>query len=315
MARETICGIYKITNLINGKVYIGESVDIYRRWEQHKKIGKSKNGYKRDAVKPLYRAMHKYGLDNFLFEIIEICCPEDRFERETYWIAYYDCTLKNNKGYNQNYGGEGSYNLSQMREVYQYDLQGNFVARYNSIKEATVAIGANYHNGLVQNAIGKENKQAGGYQWRYEYVDKLSPYKIVYKCYKVACYNENGQLEQVFNSVKEAAQYFDCSISAIEYCCQGKSKFCKHKIFKYYEDVPLDMVEVPILKRAGRKGKPVMQIKDGEIVNIFKSARDASKAMNNGIVNDDGANYIGRICRKKPKHKYYKGYSWKFLHE
>lgn len=46
MAREVICGIYKITNLINLKIYIGQSQDIYRRWIQHKKIGKSKKGYK-----------------------------------------------------------------------------------------------------------------------------------------------------------------------------------------------------------------------------------------------------------------------------
>lgn len=315
MTREVICGIYKITNLVNGKIYIGESVDIYRRISQHKKIGKSKNGYKRDKDKPLYRALKKYGIDNFSFEIIEECEQNIRFDREMYWISYYGCTTKRGKGYNQSDGGEGGSGFSQMREAYQYDLDGNFIAKYKSIKEATTAIGASSDNGLVQNAIGKENKQAGGYQWRYEYFDKIPAYKIERHCYKIACYDNNGKLEKVFNSSIEAAKELEVDRTAIIYACSDKGKFCKNKIFRYYTDVPLEKVEVPILKRAGGKGKPVVQIKDGEIINIFNSAQEAAQALNNGTPNSNGANYIGKICRKIPKFKSYKGYTWEFLNK
>jgi group I intron endonuclease len=55
------CGIYKILNLINNKIYIGQSVDICYRWKQHKKSN-SKNKYHNIY---LDRAIHKYGIENF----------------------------------------------------------------------------------------------------------------------------------------------------------------------------------------------------------------------------------------------------------
>ena len=67
MNKEKIRGIYKITNLINNKVYIGESLDIYRRWDEHKEDlnNNSHHSYK------LQKDWNKYGQDNFKFEIIE----------------------------------------------------------------------------------------------------------------------------------------------------------------------------------------------------------------------------------------------------
>ena len=62
-----ICGIYKITNKINGKCYIGQSIDIIKRW---------KTEYKWYQInKHLLAAFNKYGLENFNFEIIEECEP------------------------------------------------------------------------------------------------------------------------------------------------------------------------------------------------------------------------------------------------
>ena len=65
------CGIYKITNKINNKVYIGKSIYIERRWYEHKTDMNNIN-----KQNHLYNAMRKYGKDNFLFEIIELC-PKD----------------------------------------------------------------------------------------------------------------------------------------------------------------------------------------------------------------------------------------------
>lgn len=103
-----ICGIYKIENLINGKVYIGQSNDIKSRWNDHKRIAKdkSKHGYNY----PLYRAIRKYGIENFKFEIIEECSEEKLNEREIYYIGYYKSYIyfENSNGYNQTLGGEGT---------------------------------------------------------------------------------------------------------------------------------------------------------------------------------------------------------------
>lgn len=94
-------GIYKITNLLNQKSYIGKSNDIDRRWSQHK----SPYEWSRQPDSSLYLAFQKYGLDNFKFEIIEECKVEELGEKEKYWVEYYD-TFYN--GYNQTAGGEGN---------------------------------------------------------------------------------------------------------------------------------------------------------------------------------------------------------------
>ena len=62
-------GIYKITNTINHKVYIGLSNNIEKRWKTHKQRAFSEND--KEYNKHLYRAFRKYGLENFTFEVIE----------------------------------------------------------------------------------------------------------------------------------------------------------------------------------------------------------------------------------------------------
>lgn len=92
---KKVRGIYKVTNKINGKVYIGQSVDIGRRWRQHM-----------TAEDDIYfhKAIQKYGVENFEWEVIEKCKKKDLDERESYWIEYYDSF---NKGYNCTRGGDG----------------------------------------------------------------------------------------------------------------------------------------------------------------------------------------------------------------
>ena len=67
-------GIYKITNTITKKVYIGLSNDIEQRWKTHKKRYKIESD--KEYEKYLYRSFRKYGLEAFTFEVIEECPPE-----------------------------------------------------------------------------------------------------------------------------------------------------------------------------------------------------------------------------------------------
>ena len=91
--------IYKITNLINNKVYIGKTLEtLETRWKQHKKDST------RFLNRPLYRAMNKYGIENFIIEIIETPMLEVLSERECYWIEYYNSF---HFGYNATKGGDG----------------------------------------------------------------------------------------------------------------------------------------------------------------------------------------------------------------
>lgn len=90
-------GIYIIKNKINGKIYIGQSRNIAKRWNTH--LNTATNLNKKEYDYPLYRAMRKYGKENFSFEVLEECSIDQLNEKEEYWINYYN-TLGIN-GYNQ----------------------------------------------------------------------------------------------------------------------------------------------------------------------------------------------------------------------
>ena len=111
--------VYKITNIKNGKMYIGKTeLTIKERFQQHcrdsKKIEKNN--------RPLYKAMNKYGVESFVVEELE----ETNFpeEREKYWIEFYN-TFKN--GYNATIGGDG-------KRYIDYDLVVN---TYKEIQNAS----------------------------------------------------------------------------------------------------------------------------------------------------------------------------------
>lgn len=92
-------GIYKFENLKNGKIYIGQSVNIEKRYLEHFNCHKNEN-YKGYDTK-FYRALRQYGIENFSFEVISIN-PNDMDEEEMYWIEYYN-SYEN--GYNSTRGG------------------------------------------------------------------------------------------------------------------------------------------------------------------------------------------------------------------
>ena len=99
---DKISGIYCITNLINGKQYVGLSKDCLKRWADH--YSKSYYSEKEDDIrKPLYMAMRKYGRENFSFKILEECPIEQLKEKEIYWIAKLQSY---EKGYNATRGGD-----------------------------------------------------------------------------------------------------------------------------------------------------------------------------------------------------------------
>ena len=106
-SNEHSCGIYKITNKVNGKSYIGQSEQIEKRIRYHRKQGKLKTG----LHYPLYEDMRKYGINNFDYEILEQCSIEKLNEKEKYWISFYNTKVPN--GYNQTKGGDYIRNKSE----------------------------------------------------------------------------------------------------------------------------------------------------------------------------------------------------------
>ena len=93
-------GIYKYTNKINGKSYIGLSNDIQRRQWEHQTLANQQD------TSHFHRALCKYGMENFVFEVLETFETEDREllgKREQYWIQYYNTYAE---GYNETLGGD-----------------------------------------------------------------------------------------------------------------------------------------------------------------------------------------------------------------
>ena len=98
-------GVYKITNEVNNKVYIGQSVNIATRWSEHLRRPFNQNDKNYDSY--FYRSIRKYGIENFTFVILEQCSQKNLNDREQYWINFYQAFRKE-FGYNLTSGGDGS---------------------------------------------------------------------------------------------------------------------------------------------------------------------------------------------------------------
>ena len=114
--------IYKITNTLNDKVYIGQTIKtVQKRFTQHK--NNSNKEYFSQIV--LYKAFNKYGIENFICEEIEEV-PNDKLdEREKYWIEYYDSYFN---GYNSTLGGRAT-------QLYNWDTD-DIIEKYMILKSA-----------------------------------------------------------------------------------------------------------------------------------------------------------------------------------
>ena len=125
--------IYKATNLVNGKVYIGlTKQELAKRRYQHELTASKKSNrsyYFHDAI-------HKHGKDQFSWEVIDRAETHDELrEKEMFWVTYYGSYGKN--GYNLTPGGEDTSNA--FKEVYVFTFEGELIKTYESATEASVA--------------------------------------------------------------------------------------------------------------------------------------------------------------------------------
>ena len=251
MAREKVCGIYRIENLINHKSYIGQSVDIYERWRDHKWALNNKKHNNTHLV----RSWHKYGADNFQFTIVEQCDESQLNGREIYWVAYYDAYYH---GYNQTKGGDGCLgkvwtdeereNIS--RAVLQIDLSGNVIQRFINIDDAETQTSidhrqiwncANKHyTSMMRNGkvYAKASKTAGGYIWVYE--DDMSNFDLSWyqsnsPSYKTYQYDMHWNLVKIWPSA-EAVTYGGYGPTVVRSVCQGKFMTAYGYLWSYEVD-------------------------------------------------------------------------------
>lgn len=237
--------IYKIENLVNGKVYIGQTVNsVERRWQAHRSMLKRNN---HDNFY-LQNAWNKYGEDSFVFKVI---CESDINSLDDIEINLIDKFRKLNKCYNLESGGNAQKELHDttkiklskaVKNLHKTDLeyrQKYLEAKarqvicidtgeiYISIAEASRELGINYDN-IHQVCIGNNNCARGndGHYYQFAYYEKGVEYKLKkiknLKTPKaVVCVNTG----ETFNSTREAAQKTGVGQSHISQCCNGKRRF------------------------------------------------------------------------------------------
>lgn len=201
--------IYKITNKINGKVYIGKTLNsIQKRWKEHLIDSKKRKCEKR----PLYSAINKYGEKNFEIEQIEECSHDILNERECYWIEYYG-SFKN--GYNATIGGDGKVFLD-------YDLIYKTYLKTKNIKQTSILCNCSVDSVskiLEIYGITKENRIKNGYKVLSNPVAKIDKY--------------TNEIIAVYESVSAAEKENPEANTHISQVCKGKRKTAGGYKWKY----------------------------------------------------------------------------------
>lgn len=207
--------IYKITNLINQKAYIGKTVNsIEKRWSEHQREAQRERAENR----PLYKALNKYGISNFTIELIEEVEINQLSEKEIYWIGYYH-TYED--GYNATLGGDG-------KVLYDYDIIAELIKQDKSYVEISQIIGCCVD--VVSFVAKKYNIE---HNPRNNFIEKSK---------QVAQYDKKGNYIQSFPSYSAAAQWLEANGYAsgrlggvrthIGEVCKGKRKSAYKFIWK-----------------------------------------------------------------------------------
>lgn len=187
MSHSKLCGVYKIVNIVNNKVYIGSSVNIKYRLNTHKRLLRQNKHFNYH----LQSSYNKHGESSFLFVQLEITTKEQMIEREQYWIDFLKVTdpkIGYNKrliattnlgiklseetrkklsishlGHKRSKEAQLKISASQFVPVVQIDFDGNIVCEYSSILEASEKTGA-FRTGISMCLSGKIYSTAG-YHW------------------------------------------------------------------------------------------------------------------------------------------------------
>lgn len=225
--------IYKHTNKMNGKSYIGQtSQKATRRW-------RNGIGYKESPI--FYAAIQKYGFDNFTHEIIEenLTTKDLANQREKYWISYYHTWIYDPDcwGYNGTQGGTCNNTTALQKKVYQLKKDKTIVSSFVSISEAARVF--NVSPDRITRCCNRVKGYctAGGFYWCF--ADEYSTYKILgphtSRIREVVRIDKNGN-ECLFDSVSAAADSIGRSGAQISQVCRRNTHQLLGYLWYYRED-------------------------------------------------------------------------------
>jgi group I intron endonuclease len=235
-------GIYKITNP-KGRVYIGQSVNIEKRFGEYR-------NFKNCNTQPkLIRSLKKYTISAHLFEIVEQCTPEELNTRERYWQDYYNvlteglnCRLTTtaNKSGRMSQTSITRMSEASKKPVVQYTIQGTLIKEWNSGIEAGDKL--DIHSTNIAACCRDKIKSAGGFVWRYReelLSTEIQVGKVGYSSTseklkkKVLQYNKQGEFVKEWESLTKVTESLGIRQGDISNCIAGKQRTAKGFIWKY----------------------------------------------------------------------------------
>ena len=330
-----MCGIYMIKNSINGKVYIGQSADIKKRWIKHKTALNSNKHVNRH----LQGAWNKYGANAFDFYIVEECLESELNSKEKYYIKFYDSYKT---GYNLNLGGDGICGFKHTKDqilkmrriqsplvVLQFDFDFNLIGRYEGgISHASKELG--FSKDCIERCCKHAGKQIfyKNSYWVYEdeYLNEnftwekylkqipcclVQKQKNIKEKKKICQYTKERFLVKIWNSFSEIedAGYTKNQVNTICNKRRGK-KTHKGYIWTYedydWEDGYFDNLDDSYAQSIESKRKKIKQINDNnECVHIYNSLIEAANAMN--------LKTSSCIIRAAKTHKKSAGFFWEYV--
>jgi hypothetical protein len=287
--------IYCITNIINNKLYIGQTKQtISIRFKQH-------ITFKSKYDTCLNRALKKYGIQHFKVEELFKCECKEREDltknlnkKERLLINEYNSLVPN--GYNMVKGGGCGLKAYAEKPVSQYDIDGNFVKQYCSMAEASRITGFNQSD-ISYCCMKKKVKIVGGYRWCYanEKIDlTIKPLKYT----RVCQYDMYGNLLNMYKSISTAGKETNIDAANIDSCCRNKARSAGGFVWRYNQD-SFDKYRTPKIKQSIYMINPY-----GELINVFRSMEDGAKYINGSSSN------ISLVCNHKKKTHY--GFIWRF---
>ena len=283
--------IYKATNTINGKSYIGQTVDLCSRMWQHLRCYD-----KEDCA--FHRAIRKFGDKCFEWEVLDECTSKEEAVRlEKHYIEVYG-TYRD--GYNENKGGAGGHNA---KPVVCLSKNGEFISRYDSAAEAEKD---GFSNTEVLESCKNPKRTCKGRVFMYEsdYLNEgarqYTPPVSTSKKKIIQC-DMDGHFLMKFDSVQEASEATGANRTSISGVLSNRYKSANGFIFVYECDFPIKNLDT---YQRSKKGKKVAQVDvdTGQIIRVFDRVSDAGKAL--------GVNYKGihKVIDKENRCAF--GYKW-----
>ena len=252
-----MCGIYKITNLINGKIYIGQSVDIQYRFRNHKSESFNPKSNAYDTA--IHRAIRKYGVENFSFDVVEECDQEELRDREIYWINYYNSF---GEGYNLTTGGEGvqTVNIKQVQKLWDNGLSIEEIATImNCQKHTAIRILESYETYNSEESYRRGRKNAS----------KKNSKPVIQ-------YDVNGVFVRKYSSATHAEQQTGIKAKNITRAALGYQLSAGGYQWIYDGDNPPDAYNAQV----SNDKKPVLQFDlHSNFIAEYPSASAAAKAV------------------------------------